>query len=90
MGRFLQVDPYSFRAGDANLYRFIQNSLGNATDPNGKTALVEYAVLGLQAAVGASLAEAVSCALFRSQSLSMSSIGSRVLTALSPTSLKKG
>ncbi len=34
-GRFLQVDPLSFAAGDPNLFRYVGNSPTNATDPSG-------------------------------------------------------
>ncbi len=34
-GRWLSDDPISFRAGDANLYRYVGNSPTNATDPSG-------------------------------------------------------
>jgi RHS repeat-associated protein len=35
-GRFWQQDPIGFAAGDANLYRYVNNSPTNATDPTGK------------------------------------------------------
>jgi RHS repeat-associated protein len=36
LGRWLQVDPMGFGAGDVNLYRFISNSPENYTDPKGE------------------------------------------------------
>jgi len=35
MGRFTEDDPIGFRAGDANLYRFVGNNATNFTDPSG-------------------------------------------------------
>lgn len=35
IGRFLQEDPEGFEAGDANLYRYVNNSPTMATDPSG-------------------------------------------------------
>ena len=35
LGRFLQTDPLRFGAGDANVYRYVGNNAGNATDPTG-------------------------------------------------------
>lgn len=35
LGRWLSVDPIGFSAGDPNLYRYVQNSPTNATDPTG-------------------------------------------------------
>jgi RHS repeat-associated protein len=34
-GRWTTKDPSSFRAGDANLYRYVGNDVTNATDPTG-------------------------------------------------------
>jgi RHS repeat-associated protein len=34
-GRFLSQDPIGFAAGDANLYRYVENNPTNATDPSG-------------------------------------------------------
>jgi RHS repeat-associated protein len=34
-GRFLSKDPSGFSAGDANLYRYVNNSPTNGTDPSG-------------------------------------------------------
>jgi len=36
VGRFIGQDPISFEAGDSNLYRYVENSSLNATDPSGK------------------------------------------------------
>ncbi|MCU0960170.1 MAG: RHS repeat-associated core domain-containing protein [Pirellulaceae bacterium] len=35
LGRFLSEDPLGFEAGDANLYRYVQNDPVNKTDPTG-------------------------------------------------------
>jgi RHS repeat-associated protein len=35
VGRWLSEDPIGFRAGDANLYRYVENGPTNATDPSG-------------------------------------------------------
>ena len=35
-GRFLQTDPLGFAVGDLNLYRYVFNDPGNATDPSGR------------------------------------------------------
>ncbi len=34
-GRFISQDPIGFSAGDANLYRYVGNAPGDATDPEG-------------------------------------------------------
>jgi RHS repeat-associated protein len=36
VGRFISTDPIGFEAGDANLYRYVNNSSTLATDPTGK------------------------------------------------------
>ncbi len=41
-GRFQSQDPLEFSAGDANFYRYVNNSPLNATDPSGLTAISEY------------------------------------------------
>jgi len=35
IGRWTAEDPIAFEGGDANLYRYVGNDPGNATDPNG-------------------------------------------------------
>ena len=35
LGRWTQTDPNGFDAGDVNLYRYVENSPGNAVDPSG-------------------------------------------------------
>ncbi|NQU22746.1 MAG: hypothetical protein HQ567_15825 [Candidatus Nealsonbacteria bacterium] len=35
VGRFIQRDPVGYRAGDANLYRYVKNRVTNAVDPAG-------------------------------------------------------
>ena len=42
MGRFISEDPAGFRAGDANLNRYVGNSPTNATDPSGLQAVNEW------------------------------------------------
>ena len=37
LGKFITQDPSSFAGGDANLYRYVNNSPMNATDPTGMT-----------------------------------------------------
>jgi RHS repeat-associated protein len=34
-GRWLSMDPFGFRPGDANLYRYVMNTPVNASDPSG-------------------------------------------------------
>jgi RHS repeat-associated protein len=48
-GRFISQDPIGFSAGDPNLYRYVGNAPGDATDPSGliewpweKTSVVVY------------------------------------------------
>jgi RHS repeat-associated protein len=41
LGRFAQTDPIRFKAGDANLYRYVLNGPINATDPSGLKRLEE-------------------------------------------------
>ena len=36
MGRFISQDPIGFEAGDTNLYRYVNNSSLNYTDPYGE------------------------------------------------------
>ncbi len=45
LGRFLSQDPIGFDAGDANLYRYVNNAPFNATDPTGEAVAIEYQVL---------------------------------------------
>jgi len=42
-GRFLIRDPIGFSAGDMNLYRYVNNSPTNGTDPSGESWLDDYA-----------------------------------------------
>jgi RHS repeat-associated protein len=35
LGRFVQVDPIGFKAGDVNLYRYVSNEPARYTDPSG-------------------------------------------------------
>ena len=41
-GRFISRDPISFAAGDGNLYRYVNNSVTDYTDPLGLLAIIEY------------------------------------------------
>ena len=53
LGRFLQQDPALFASGDLNLYRYAWNDPLNHTDPTGRTAAIEYAVLACEVSVNA-------------------------------------
>ncbi len=44
VGRFLEQDPYWFRAGDRNLYRYVSNNTTNAVDATGSNALTLTAI----------------------------------------------
>ena len=54
-GRFTVPDPKGFAAGDSNLYRYVGNGPGNATDPDGleerKTGLLHALDLALGRAI---------------------------------------
>jgi uncharacterized protein RhaS with RHS repeats len=41
LGRWMQMDPLGYAAGDSNLYRFVHNGPTNATDPSGKVLLAD-------------------------------------------------
>ena len=41
-GRFISQDPIGFSAGDPNLYRYVGNAPGDATDPEGLLPLNEW------------------------------------------------
>jgi RHS repeat-associated protein len=41
-GRFISQDPIGFGGGDANLYRYVNNSPNNASDPFGMSSIVDY------------------------------------------------
>jgi RHS repeat-associated protein len=47
LGRWTQVDPLQFSAGDANLYRFVQDDPISGTDPSGLQVLPNYIPLGV-------------------------------------------
>jgi RHS repeat-associated protein len=47
VGRFISEDPIGFGAGDTNLYRYVNNSPTNFTDPSGEIAFLP--VLGMLA-----------------------------------------
>jgi RHS repeat-associated protein len=55
LGRFISEDPVGFSAGDTNLYRYVNNSPTNFTDPTGEFAFLP--ILGVMA-VGALFAGA--------------------------------
>jgi RHS repeat-associated protein len=42
-GRFVELDPRGFRAGDPSLYRYLRNAPDLATDPSGEISLDGYA-----------------------------------------------
>ena len=44
LGRFVSEDPTGFAGGDFNLYRYVNNSPLNGTDPTGEQAMIEYIV----------------------------------------------
>ncbi|MCD6186879.1 MAG: hypothetical protein J7K09_01840, partial [Desulfuromusa sp.] len=44
LGRFISEDPTGFDGGDFNLYRYINNSPLNGTDPTGEQAIIEFAM----------------------------------------------
>jgi RHS repeat-associated protein len=46
-GRWISQDPLGFAAGDSNLYRYVQNSPMNATDPSGEVPVVPIVAGGL-------------------------------------------
>jgi RHS repeat-associated protein len=50
LGRWAQVDPISFTAGDTDLYRYVGNAPTNALDPSGLFGLVQ-AFFAVRAAV---------------------------------------
>lgn len=43
VGRFLEQDPLGLAGGDTNLYRYVNNSPLNGTDPLGLSTVVSYA-----------------------------------------------
>ena len=45
-GRFISTDPIGFAGGDTNLYRYVGNSFGNATDPSGNAANLVAGAIG--------------------------------------------
>ena len=45
-GRFISTDPIGFAGGDTNLYRYVGNSFGNATDPTGNAANLVAGAIG--------------------------------------------
>jgi RHS repeat-associated protein len=40
LGRFLQTDPIRFKAGDVNIYRYVDNDPLNQIDPDGTSAII--------------------------------------------------
>lgn len=54
LGRFLSQDPLGFAANDTNLYRYVNNSPTNLTDPTGLKSAIEYSlIINLVAATAA-------------------------------------
>jgi RHS repeat-associated protein len=47
VGRFISEDPIGFAAGDTNLYRYVNNSPTNYTDPSGQ--IIPFILAGLAA-----------------------------------------
>ena len=68
IGKFTGIDPIGFDSNDTNLYRYVNNSTTNYTDPTGKTSL-EYSLL-LTGITGALLGSSsyVLCRLGQNQS----------------------
>jgi len=56
-GRFISQDPIGFSAGDVNLYRYVGNAPGDATDPLGKSPTLISG--GIGAGVGAVVGGAI-------------------------------
>jgi len=50
IGRFMQIDPIRFSAGDVNMYRYVGNNSLIRTDPSGKIGTLISGVIG--AAIG--------------------------------------
>ncbi|MGN1064403.1 MAG: RHS repeat domain-containing protein, partial [Thermoguttaceae bacterium] len=55
-GRFTSADPLRFDARDMNLYRYIANNPFMGSDPSGKSAMVEYAILLVKITAAGSVA----------------------------------
>ncbi|RKZ43487.1 MAG: hypothetical protein DRQ58_12525, partial [Gammaproteobacteria bacterium] len=45
LGRFISQDPIGFEGGDFNLYRYVNNSPLNGTDPTGESTIVSSALI---------------------------------------------
>ena len=58
LGRFISEDPVGFSAGDTNLYRYVNNSPTNYTDPTGEFAFLLPLAYAAGAAVSAGLTAA--------------------------------
>jgi RHS repeat-associated protein len=52
VGRFLQSDPSGLSAGDANLYRYVNNTPINGTDPSGRFSWIHFGLGALEVAAG--------------------------------------
>src|SRR5262245_52624593 len=46
VGRFIQLDPEGFQAGDLNLYRYVDNAPTKASDPSGREPFVPVNMVG--------------------------------------------
>jgi RHS repeat-associated protein len=51
LGRWINIDPIRFKAGDSNLYRFVGNQPQNRTDPSGEA--WSWVLTGLGTGIGA-------------------------------------
>jgi RHS repeat-associated protein len=56
IGRWMQQDPLGFRAGDANLYRYVQNSALNFTDRSGLQLIGAFTIDTISFTTGAVVA----------------------------------
>ena len=53
LGRFISEDPTGFEGGDFNLYRYVNNSPLNRTDPTGEQSIVSSALIFICSSVKA-------------------------------------
>lgn len=68
LGRFLQMDPLKYAAGDGNLYRYCQNDPIDLVDPSGRVVVLVVAGVAITAeAVAYAAAGAVCLVLYYNQ-----------------------
>ncbi|MGF1486956.1 MAG: RHS repeat-associated core domain-containing protein [Prochloraceae cyanobacterium] len=79
IGRFISIDPIGFEAGDVNLYRYVNNSPTNFTDPSGKFIFGFFGrVIGSffgNGDVGAAIGGAIDLFLFGEASFNVDLVG---------------